>query len=639
MNIIKISLLCFSILIIILSVGCGNKPPNVPEIVAEYSVDSTYTRATAGVWVSTTDPNKDGVFYIMDWGDGVIDTHPIPLIPDEEVEPFASGETVFVTHMYAKWSPPNDPLSKTFEIKAAAKDEKGNIQKNYSEPFTMRVIYNDEPEKPKIVMKNTKGAIETYQTFKGTAKDPDGDSISIRFKFDKLTDWSRPRPSEDTIYGYGNWSSSGTKKVWCVARDSKGSQSVSSETLNFEVIDEGYLLGTFHAIFVEEGEPETLGFQSSPALVNIGGIDKVFIGSEAGYAYIVNAQTMDDEVRKFHYREDPDDMYEWGNTPAVDNANQRWYIANDQGEFYALSFTGSELWRYPNLNSELTGSSFTDATFSGSFVYVATEDTFYALNASTGLKSWFFVSPGISFLAPPIVDASGNIIIGDDSGYVRKFNGTNGSEIWKNDLGGWAATSGAIDNVSGIIYYCINGASENYLYALNPETGDTLWSYSVGEEVTTSIAIDNQGYIYFGDDQGRIHAVKDGFSKSNYPITIYASGLTVSLSTPSFTQDNFFYVMTEEQHLFCINNNGIVEWETPLPSSDIAEEMEGSKREDELIPSPVIGTNGDIYVAGGADYYGLYKIQGRANGVQANSAWPTFRHDRQRTGKAGTATK
>lgn len=643
MKLIKTGLLvCSMIFVIIFSAGCPNKPPNVPEIISTLTVDSTYTRAVATVWVATTDPNKDGIFYIMDWGDGTEpETLPAPLVPDEEVEPFASGETVFVSHMYAKWSPPHSPEFKSFEIKAAAKDEKGKVQENYSTPFTIRVIYNDEPNRPDIFKKNDKGAINTLQTFKATATDTEGDSISIRFSFDKITEWSMYRASGDTIFGYGEWNRTGIQKVWAIAKDTKGSQSVSSETLAFETIDEGYIKDVFQATSrPDEGEVDTVEMWSTPAVVNIGGIDKIFVGSEGGYAYIVNSQDMKKETDFLPDVEEPYDEEPWGNTPAVDATNARWYIANDQGELYCLPITsGGELWRFPGKGVlEFTGWSFFDATFSGSYVYVSTEDTLYAINSGSGTQAWQKNLPGTFINTAPILDASGNIFIGDDSGYVNKYD-VNGDLKWRKKLGDYVVTSGAIDYVSGTIYFCVNGRTENLLCAVAPDSGSIRWTYPSDFEITTSLAIDNQNYIYFGDDQGRIHAVNNGISKSGYPISIDAGGVNATLSTPAFAADNYFYVMTEEQFVFCINAaTGKVEWETPLPTAGL-EKSKKLKREDDIIPSPAIGSDGDIYVVSGDDI-GLYRILGRSTGTpMKNSPWPTFRHDNSHTGKAGAVTK
>jgi hypothetical protein len=176
--------------------------------------------------------------------------------------------------------------------------------------------------------------------------------------------------------------------------------------------------------------------------------------------------------------------------------------------------------------------------------------------------------------------------------------------------------------------------SSGFLYALNSDS--TLkWTYEVGENVVTSPVIGTDGYIYFGDDRGRIHAVNasTGTAKSGWPISIE---LGLALSTPAFAADNYFYVNTDEQRVFCVNSvDGKIRWETPyLPLEEAKSRKLRGKRED-LIPSPVIGDDGDIYVAAGEDDPGLYRIKGRSAGTRASTAWPMFRHDQNHSGKAG----
>jgi hypothetical protein len=135
--------------------------------------ESTYTGANTIFRVSATDPNKDAVYYIMDWGDGVMDT-----FPETGQEPYLSGDTVSVSHIYKKWSPAYSPPFKYYQIQATAKDVKGHIQKNWSDPRKIKVIYNEEPNRPIIIGKNDSGGIYVQQGFGATATDPEGDSIA-----------------------------------------------------------------------------------------------------------------------------------------------------------------------------------------------------------------------------------------------------------------------------------------------------------------------------------------------------------------------------------------------------------------------------------------------------------------------------
>ncbi len=587
-----------------------------------YGLPNTiYTFKTVAI-----DPDNDSVAVKFNWGNGRITSwsgfH-------------VSGDTIRDTITYSDTG--------KFLIKVIAKDIYGDSSEwSNSFRFAVRTIMNRAPEKPLTPIGPPYGLINTQYTFKTVVSDLDNDSVAVMFDWGngRISNWTKFYASEDTLEDTITYPDTGTFSIKVMAKDIFEDTSEWSDTCQFRVLEEGDVKAVFHAVYIHEIYADTLGFQSSPAIVNIAGIDKIFIGSEASYAYIVNTQNMNYEQRIQHYKENPEDMYEWGNTPAVDAANQRWYIANDQGEFYALSFNGSRLWRYPGFSVNFTGWNFTDAAFISNYVYVATEDTLYALNASAGTKVWIYRPEGVHIMISPIIDANGNVLIGDDSGYVRKLNGSTGALIWEKDIGGWIQTSGAIGS-DGTIYFGVNGAVNKKLCALEPDSGSLLWSYPLDEYIVTSLAIDAQDFIYFACDHGQIHAVKNGISKSGFPITLRVDTLNATLSTPTFAADGYFYVMTEEQHVFCIGTDGIIRWNTRLPSVHISKFIKlSNKREDDLIPSPVIGSDGDIYVAGGADYRGLYQLQGRSTGTpMLNSPWPTFRHDRQRTGKAGFPTR
>jgi len=162
--------LVFSLIIFVVSSGCNRRIPSTPDVLMP---ESTYTGANTIFRVSATDPNKDAVYYIMDWGDGVMDT-----FPETGQEPYLSGDTVSVSHIYKKWSPAYSPPFKYYQIQATAKDVKGHIQKNWSDPRKIKVIYNEEPNRPIIIGKNDSGGIYVQQGFGATATDPEGDSIA-----------------------------------------------------------------------------------------------------------------------------------------------------------------------------------------------------------------------------------------------------------------------------------------------------------------------------------------------------------------------------------------------------------------------------------------------------------------------------
>jgi hypothetical protein len=627
MKIREIGVFVITLFIVLLfASGCFNKPPNVPEIVQV--PESTFTRAQTLVRVSTTDPNNNAIYYIMDWDDGVIDTFP----NEEGASPYPSGETVAVSHLYGKWSPSDDPHEKTFEVKASAKDDKGKIQKNWSASKSIRVIYNDEPNRPEIFPVHDTGAIKTPQTFKAVAIDPQGDSVAYRFSFFGANEWTAYIRSGDTISADATFPTTGTKKVWVIAKDTKSSQSFSSDTVDFWAIDEGYVTKTFQAeTRADAGETDTVGMQSSPAIALVGGIEEIFIGSEGGQLYRIKASNMNRDYYKYPDVEEPFDEDPWGNSPAVNVTAGHWYIANDQGELYCWTLEGSKVWRYPGAPvTAFNNWDFTDAAFNSGNVYVVNRDydSLYVLNDISGTRVGYYAGFGIT--TAPTIDAQGNVYIGDDSGYVYKLPATGSpmTPTWKLKLNGSISTSAIID-ASGTIYVGANVALNGYLYALNPDS-TIKWTYTIGENILTSPAIGTDNNIYFCDDGGRVHAVdaSSGSLKAGWSLI----NLNANSSSPAFAADDKFYLNTDDQRVFCININGTIRWETQLPISGVKKYR---KLREDFVPSPVIGADGNIYVSTGEDDIGLYQLKGRAAGIPANTAWPMFRHDRNHSGKAG----
>jgi hypothetical protein len=103
-----------------LSLPCDiSDPPNEPTITGP---SSGMTWMEYEFNVTTTDPNGDDVYYLVDWGD---DTS------SGLIGPFESGEKVTLAH---SWN-----LAGDYEINAKAKDIY-NVYSDWSDPFTISII-------------------------------------------------------------------------------------------------------------------------------------------------------------------------------------------------------------------------------------------------------------------------------------------------------------------------------------------------------------------------------------------------------------------------------------------------------------------------------------------------------------------
>jgi len=142
--------------IICTSTNNAPKTPNKPsgEIVGYHNNIYDYS-------FTTTDPNEDELFYLIDWGDGS---------NSEWIGPYSSGEICIISHL---WQQPG-----TFNITAKAKDIFG-FESNWSPPLIVS-MYNRPPLKPYNRNPENESEDININTFLSwNAEDPDGDIITF----------------------------------------------------------------------------------------------------------------------------------------------------------------------------------------------------------------------------------------------------------------------------------------------------------------------------------------------------------------------------------------------------------------------------------------------------------------------------
>ena len=59
-------------------------------------------------------------------------------------------------------------------------------------------------------------------------------------------------------------------------------------------------------------------------------------------------------------------------------------------------------------------------------------------------------------------------------------------------------------DAAGRIYV---GSQDNFLYCIGRE-GAVLWRYNVGQDVDSTVDIGSDGTLYFGSDDGGVHALR-----------------------------------------------------------------------------------------------------------------------------------
>ena len=212
MKIIKVLAIC-----LLAFAGCKKElPPKAPVI---NGPNEGCTNVPINFTVSTTDPNKDDVCYLFNWGDGTRDSWTIYN---------ASGQSVYKSHTFLKPG--------IFDVAAKAKDIKGNESEWSS--FHRISISSRPPNTPSTPSGPTRGVINMSYTFSTSTADPDLDSIAYQFDWGDGTqsNWSDIVPSGSSVSMSKSWSSANTYLVKARAKDIYGDTSNWSSPLSITII-------------------------------------------------------------------------------------------------------------------------------------------------------------------------------------------------------------------------------------------------------------------------------------------------------------------------------------------------------------------------------------------------------------------
>jgi hypothetical protein len=157
---------------------------------------------------STTDPDGDDVFYLVDWGDGT---------NSGWLGPYASGQTASAQK---SWS-----LEGTFGVRVKAKDINGVVGP-WSASLLVTVVVDRPPVAPTITGPD-QGKPGTSYLFTFTTTDPDGDVVYywIDWGDNTTSGWIGPYISGATAAVNHQWNDKGTYTVKAKAKDVLGFES------------------------------------------------------------------------------------------------------------------------------------------------------------------------------------------------------------------------------------------------------------------------------------------------------------------------------------------------------------------------------------------------------------------------------
>lgn len=708
----SLALLTVVLAILFIATGCKNKPPLTP--VRPSGPDSVALNVEATFTSWTTDPNRDAIRYVFDWGyDDMFDTS--GYLP--------SGDTIAMAHVWSmvgtyelrvraqdengNWSvdwsdikevfvyphgdnnPPNPPsrpegpdsvelgalatfsssaldpdgdsvqirfywgdelisawsdwvpsgtaISDTVryqfrgakQVRAVARDTRGDTSA-LSEPATI-VVYgeNNPPDKP-VLTGPARGAKDgPMYLFFARARDPEGDNLEYKFFWGdgRESNWTAARPHDTPVPDSVRYTAEGVYNIRCIARDVDGAISDTSDPLRFEVVGEGRILW---AVSTDEcvASPAWAAVQTPLGLTR----PAVVIGNTEGRMIAVDAWQGTELYSSFIATE------AFHSSPAVSADWNTVYIGNANGQMFALNNTGGEKWERPWPDSVTELDFGATPVVDGDHIYCAGEAGFVYKLRDTGSGAtlvWSFETRDDIYASPVL--AGGRLIVADDSGYVYFLNPDNGSKIAEFFCDGGIIASPAVA-ANGNIYV---GTDQGTMYAISP-AGAEVWSYTITPfaQIIGSPVVSTDGGVVFGADNGLLYKLNPG---TGIPVVGWPFELTTAdlVSTPAVCADGIIYVVSDDDRLHAIRENGTRHWPTPVEL--VLPGMAGRGRgrsprglsTETLSPSVMVDQYGIIYAASGLD--GLFAIAGRGEaGRLASTSWPMFQHDVRHSGKAGS---
>ena len=167
--------------------------------------------------LTTDDPENNGVFYKINWGDGTM---------SDWLGPYGSGDEILISKA---WSVLDE---ETYEMKVQAMDVYG-FESSYSSPLSV-TIYNNQPYIPQKPTGPVSGPYTGEKTYSATGYDPDDDQIYYMFDWGDgtMSNWLGPYDSGEEIQTKNTWDGPGNYQIRVKIKDEHESESGWSEPLS-----------------------------------------------------------------------------------------------------------------------------------------------------------------------------------------------------------------------------------------------------------------------------------------------------------------------------------------------------------------------------------------------------------------------
>ena len=170
-------------------------------------------------------------------------------------------------------------------------------------------------------------------------------------------------------------------------------------------------------------------------------------------------------------------------------------------------------------------------------------------------------------------------------------SGCDGSLRWSFDAGSTLYSSVAI-GANGWLYF---GSDNGVVHAVDAVTGEAKWSQAAGTVVQSSPAVAADGTVYVGSSDSKVYALDGTTGAVKWT---FVTGAPI-YSSPAVADDGTIYVGSNDKKVYGINPDGSQKW--VFSTSNV------------VFSAPAIGAGGTVYV-GSMDGY-LYALNG-SNGAE-----------------------
>jgi len=496
---------------------------------------------------------------------------------------------------------------------------------DWSEAASIRVLPNSPPAIP--VLDAPLVAVKDFPAyFSAVTTDPDGDSVGYQFEWGdgKTSEWS------DTLVGFlaGNvvWEDSHTyTKIETVqvrvrARDIHKTRSDWSPPTAVAV-------GTSGAVawwWWTDDEDQYIA-TTSPVIAMDGDREVIYTTADNGKIYGIDGTG---RRRRSGSPVLPDEENEFSGHPAFSALRQHIIVGNEDGELYAFTTSLSKAWHWPGQTREdsLTYVEWGTAAVDGDKIYVPRDNDslYYFTDLGTdGRFNSAYYLPGM--VDAPVIDASGYVYIGTDSGYVYKFPPTLGAPTWRKLLRARDEVHTPSIGADGTLY-C--PTSSGRVFAVNPANGDIKWTVTLEVEAYRVVA--SPTAIFVGTGSGKLYSLNPAANGAQNWVKQNSNS---DIVTSPILAGDYIYYQNSDDIVYCLQQSDATQlWACDCTRYGPGKRTRGRGKLDFFEGNPAIMSNGNVVVIG-MDV--MYCVAGYPERPLMSAPWPKWQKTLHNTGKSG----